>query len=73
VFYTSVADGGTVDGMLNPAKFVESSRISIDRHPVLLDVKQAHQVYLSDTYTKQKPRLSLSIKWKTLEFNQVIK
>ena len=73
VFYTSVTNDNTVDGMLNPTLFAESSRVCIDRYPVLLDVKQAHQVYLSNTYTKQRPRLSLSVKWKTLEFNQVIK
>jgi hypothetical protein len=76
VFYDSVGSTDTVESsflhLLNPTLFTESSKVSIDQYPVLLDVKQAHQVFLSDAYTKQNPRLSLSIKWTKLEFDQLI-
>jgi len=72
VFYSSKPNKTHVIDCLDPDSFNESCRINIDQHPVLLDVKVPHAVFLSNTYTKAYPRISLTIKWKTLEFNQLV-
>ena len=72
VFYDSKPNKTHVIDCLDPDSFTESCRINIRQHPVLLDVKVPHAVFLSEIYTKANPRISLSIKWKTLEFNQLV-
>ena len=73
VFYDAVLPTNNREGLLNPKQFKIVDSICIDKNPVLLDVKRAHAVFLSNLYTVISPRLSLSIKWKTVDFESLVK
>ena len=58
--------------MVNPTeyKFEESIDINI---PTLLDTKKVHAVMFGNSnFTHLDPRISLSVKWKSNSFEQVI-
>jgi hypothetical protein len=56
-------------GLVNPAHYQLVDSICIDKCPVLLNVKNVHSVMFGDSkFTKQMPRLSLTVKWKTFDF-----
>lgn len=59
-------------GMVNPDHYRLHSEICIER-PTLLDTKLVHAVrYDHDHFTKQSPRMSLSIKWKNHNFARAV-
>lgn len=47
--------------------------VSIDKFPVLLDTKAIHGVfYRRGSLTKEHPRVSLTVKWKTLTISEIL-
>jgi hypothetical protein len=72
-FYQSVDQSvDPPDGMVNPNHYKYVNGVVIDRYPTLLNVKKVHAVMFdSNIIDKQTPRLSLTVKWKTHDFDQV--
>lgn len=73
-FYQPVLDQTNgQEGMVNPKYYEYIDGVVINRYPALLNVKQVHAVmFNNDTYTKETPRLSLTVKWRTRDFEQVV-
>jgi hypothetical protein len=69
-FYNS--DRTIERGMLPPSWCIPTDSVSIDNHPVLLDISVPHAIiYSGNTYTKTNPRISLSLKFEKLDFQTV--
>jgi hypothetical protein len=59
-------------GMTPPSLCTPVDSVSIDNYPVILDVSAPHAiVYGKNTYTKKTPRVSLSIKFKKIDFQTI--
>jgi len=59
-------------GMISPSWCTPIDGVTIDTNPILLDVSVPHSiVYGKNTYTKKNPRISLSLKFKKLNFHSV--
>jgi hypothetical protein len=70
-FYNSNRTGKC--GLIPPSWCTLANSISIDNNPVLLDVSVPHAiVYSKNIYTKKVPRISLSLKFKNLNFQSVV-
>lgn len=73
VFYQRNKAISSKEQLFNPTECQEVNRICINDVPVLLDTTKIHSVQYKDTkLTKNNPRISLSIKWKTLKIDQII-
>jgi hypothetical protein len=66
-------DGPVKRGVLSPVFCQLVDSVQIDTIPVLLNVENPHSVtYKKGTYTKKEPRISLTIKFKNLNFTTVM-
>ena len=60
--------------LVDPTTCLLTSSITIDQHPVLLDVDCPHDVtYKKNSITFDNPRISLNLKWEDMKFQQVLK
>lgn len=60
-------------GIINPRSCVMIESVNITHQPVLLDLDQPHAVvYDKNAYSKQSPRISLSIKFENVTFTELL-
>lgn len=50
----------------------KNTQVTIDQYPVIMDVKKIHAVCWPIPIARDNPRLSLSIKWKTLTIEEIL-
>jgi hypothetical protein len=71
VFYQPICAANKTQQLFRLCDLEETARVVIDQYPVLFDTNIVHSVMYS-TIPKAQPRLSISIKWRSLTVNQIL-
>ena len=72
VFYQLTRPISKTEQIFKLNSLQEDTRVIINEHPVLFDTKTIHAVMYPSSISKSNPRLSISIKWKSLKIKQIM-